>query len=297
MTTDDSAPRRPAQERGDGTEGGSGAGSGAGSGGGWDAPPSHGPRLRDRLNLVWVLFRLSFLPRSRRQSFQLVWVFAEPVGQLAVMILLFSLIGRTPGYGDSFALFLLTGIVMLTLFTRGAALASSAITGLSNTVRLPGVGMFHEALAKVLFELVVTAVIMVSLTVAIGAFEGRDVAPYHPLRAAEAFFWCALLAFGFGLLRGYAVQALPVAERIYVILSRVLIFVSGVFFVPSFFPDPYRTWLAWNPILHAVELLRLGMYDQYPTLAYDPLYLRGAALGSTALGMAALWRRRALFMG
>lgn len=278
MTTDDSRPDPSAQEIG-------------------PTGPPPPLRLRDRLNLVWVLFRFSFLPRSRRQSFQLVWVFAEPVGQLAMMLALFTLIGRTPGYGDSFAQFLLTGIVMLTLFTRGAALASSAVTGLSNTVRLPGVGMFHEALAKVLFELVIMLVIFVTLSVAIGVFEGRDLAPYHIDRVAVAFFWGALLTFGFGLLRGYAIQALPIAERIYVIVSRVLIFISGVFFVPSFFPDPYRTWLSWNPVVHMVELLRLGVYDQYPSLVYDPVYLRGMALGCTALGMAALWSRRARFMG
>ncbi|SEA65419.1 capsular polysaccharide transport system permease protein [Rubrimonas cliftonensis] len=255
------------------------------------------PRLRDRLNLVWTLLWRSFLPRNRRESFQLVWVFAEPVGQLAVMILLFSLIGRTAGYGDSFALFLLTGIAMLTLFTRGAGLVSSAITGLGGTTRLAGVGMFHEAIAKALFETLITAVILAALAYAIGAFEGRDTWPHHFEHVAAALFWGGLLGFGFGLLRGYAVQEMPLLERIYVILSRVLIFVSGVFFVPSFMPDPYRSWLAWNPVVHVVELLRLGVYDQYPTLVYDADYLRGFALGSTALGMAALWRRRALFMG
>lgn len=255
------------------------------------------PRLRDRLNLVWTLLWRSFLPRNRRESFQLVWVFAEPVGQLAVMILLFSLIGRTAGYGESFALFLLTGISMLTLFTRGTGLVSSAISGLSGTTRLAGVGMFHEAVAKAMFETIVTVVIFAVLAGAIGALEGRKVWPYHFEHVWAAFLWGGLLAFGFGLLRGYAVQMVPLVERIYVILSRVLIFVSGVFFVPSFMPDPYRSWLAWNPVVHVVELLRLGVYDQYPSLVYDADYLRGFALGSTALGMAALWRKRSHFMG
>jgi capsular polysaccharide transport system permease protein len=256
-----------------------------------------GPRLRDRLNLVWTLLWRNFLPRNRRESFQLVWVFAEPIGQLAVMILIFTLIGRAPGYGNSFALFLLTGIGMLTLFTRGAQLVASAIQGLAGSTRLAAIGMFHESLAKVLFEVIVALTFFTVLAWGIGMVQHMRTAPHHPLVAAEAFFWGGLFAFGFGLLRGWAMLFLPPLDRLYTILSRVLIFVSGVFFVPSFMPDPYRSWLSWNPVVHLVELLRLGVYDQYPSIVYAPDYLRAWALGATAFGMALLWRARARVMG
>lgn len=255
------------------------------------------PRLVDRLNLVWTLLWRNFLPRNRRESFRLFWVIAEPTGQLAVMIILFSIIGRTAGYGRSFALFLLTGIALLTLFSRGSQVVASAVKDLSSPARLPAIGVFHDAIAKILFEAIVAIAYFVIVAAGIAALQDTPVARQHPERAAAAFLWTALAAYGFGLLRGYMMIAAPPVERIYAILARVLIFVSGVFYVPSFMPEPYRSWLSWNPVLHGVELLRLGVYDQYPTIVYSPDYLIGFALGTTAFGMALVWRNRVRMLG
>ncbi len=221
-----------------------------------------------------------------------LWVVVEPAGQLAVLILIFTLIGRLPSYGDSFALFLLTGVVMLTIVTRGAQLVTGAVLGLRSPNRLATIGLYDEAVARVLFMLTTAVIYSSALIWAIGAWERQQFFPAHPERVASAFFWAGMLAFGVGLLRGYASRFLPLAERIYAILSRGLIFVSGVFFAPSFMVPQIREILAWNPVLHAVELMRLGMYDEYPTIVYDHVYLASWGLCATALGLGLLWRGR-----
>lgn len=210
---------------------------------------------------------------------------------------MFSLIGRMPAYGPSFALFLLSGVATLTLFTAGSGLVSGAVYGLRSSTRLAVIGLFHEAVARTLFNLIVTVIYSAVLLFAIGALQRIDAAPHHVERVAAGFFWTALMGFGVGLLRGYATLFAPVFERLYAILSRVLLFVSGVFYMPSFMPPQLREWLVLNPVLHGVELVRLGLYDQYPTIVYAPDYLRGFALGVTLLGVTLLWRRRAEVMG
>jgi capsular polysaccharide transport system permease protein len=255
------------------------------------------PRLRDALNLFWTLFWQDFTPRSRRESFKLVWAFAEPAGQLLVLIAAFSLIGRLASYGNSFPLFLLTGVITLTTFTQTAAQVLSAVQSLRSANRLAPIGLFHAALARVAFQLVVGTFTTIILAVAIAVATHAETAPHHVPRVAAAFLAIGLLGFGVGLIRGWSMTFLPVVERIYAIAARVLIFVSGVFFVPSFMPPQLREWLVWNPILHAVELMRMGFYDQYPSILFSPGYLLGAGLGSTALGMMLLWRNRARLMG
>ncbi len=262
------------------------------------AAPATGRRtLLDSANLVWILLWQGFVPRSRRDGAKLVWIFLEPIGQMAVLMAIFSLIGRTASYGNSFVLFLLTGIVMLTLFTAGSQLVLGAIMGLSSQTRLPAIGLFHEALARIAFKLLVAATYTAALLWGVGAWEGIETWPAHPLRVAGAFFWLGLLAFGVGLLRGYAALFLPALERFYAILARGLIFVSGVFFMPSFMPPQYRDLLAVNPVLHGVELMRLGVYAEYPTIVYDAAYLQNWSLATTALGAALIWCRRADILG
>lgn len=254
------------------------------------------PRLRDALNLIWTLFWQDFTPRNRRESFKLVWAFAEPAGQLLVLIAVFSLIGRLPGYGNSFALFLMTGIIVLTTFTQTATQVMSAVQGLKGSNRLAAIGAFHEALARLAFQMVVAMFTLIILAVAIAVFTHVETTPHHLHRVGAAFAATALLAFGVGLIRGWAMTFLPFIERVYTILARVLLFVSGVFYVPSFMPPQIRDWLALNPVLHGVELMRLGFYNQYPTIVFSPDYLLTVGLGATSLGMMLVWRNRAQLM-
>ncbi len=254
-------------------------------------------RLGRALDVVWVLTWQNFTPRNRRERSKLVWVFMEPLGQIVVLMLIFSLIGRTPAYGRSFALFLLTGVVMLTITTRVSALVRAAIVGLSSASRPVSEGMFHEAIARTLFYGLTAVVYTVVLMWGVGVIERVDVIPAYPLGAAAAFFWVLMLGFGLGLLRGWAALHLPPLDRLYGILSRGLIFVSGVFYATSFMPPQIRDIIVWNPLLHAIEAFRLSLYHDYPTIVYDGDYLRGVALGMTTAGMALLWHSRARVMG
>ena len=248
------------------------------------------------LNLIWVLTWMKFLPRTRRESAKLFWLFVEPAGQLSILIILFTFIGRTPAYGTSMALFLLTGIAMLNFFQVGSAMVMQAMLATSNKLRLAPVGIYHDAIASSIFELITALGYTSLLLVGVWYIQGIDVVPKHPLIAAQAFLWCTLACFGWGMIRAYATKFLPLLERTYATVSRGLIFISGVFFVPSFMPPQIRDLLFYNPILHIIELLRLGMYDQYPTIIYSPLYLQLFALGSTALGAGLIWRRRNEFI-
>ena len=248
------------------------------------------------LNLIWVLTWMKFLPRTRRESAKLFWLFVEPAGQLAILIILFSFIGRTPAYGTSMALFLLTGIAMLNFFQVGSGMVMQAMLGANNKLRLAPVGVYHDAIASSVFKLITALGYTSLLLIGVWYVQGTDVVPKHPLIAAQAFLWCTLACFGWGMIRAYATKFLPLLERTYATVSRGLIFVSGVFFVPSFMPPQIRDLLFYNPILHIIELLRLGMYDQYPTIIYSPLYLQLFALGSTALGAGLIWRRRDEFI-
>lgn len=216
---------------------------------------------------------------------------------MAILVAIFTLIGRTAAYGRSFALFLLTGIVVLNVVTRGSQMAMNAVVGLRKQNRLPVVGLFDEALARIGFIVLVAMIYMPPVLLGIAVVSRVEVAPHHWNRVFEAGALTACFALGLGLLRGWSVLFFPVFERLYVILSRGLIFISGIFYMPSFLPPQIRKFLEWNPVVHAVEYMRLGFYREYPTTVLDPLFLQSVALGSLVLGMALLWRDRATVMG
>jgi capsular polysaccharide transport system permease protein len=77
-------------------------------------------------------------------------------------------------------------------------------------------------------------------------------------------------------------RALPI---IFAIVSRSLIFFSGVFYMAEFFPPHIREYISFNPMFHAVTLFRMAFYPKYPHLLFDGTYLTYCCLASVVLGL------------
>ena len=73
------------------------------------------------------------------------------------------------------------------------------------------------------------------------------------------------LAIGFGLcvvfLAGLNKWVVRIIRRL---LQRTIIFTSGIFFATFELPAYTRPFVTWNPVLHAVELFRYSMNNEYP---------------------------------
>ena len=73
------------------------------------------------------------------------------------------------------------------------------------------------------------------------------------------------MAIGFGLcvifLAGLNKWVTKIIKRA---IQRVLIFTSGIFFATFELPPVTRPFVTWNPVLHAVELFRYSLNNDYP---------------------------------
>jgi len=73
------------------------------------------------------------------------------------------------------------------------------------------------------------------------------------------------LAIGFGLcvvfLAGLNKWIVRIIRRL---LQRTIIFTSGIFFATFELPAYTRPFVTWNPVLHAVELFRYSINNEYP---------------------------------
>ncbi|MEM1384430.1 MAG: ABC transporter permease [Pseudomonadota bacterium] len=254
--------------------------------------------ILDRLNLIWTLLWQSFVPRNKRESMKLVWVFLEPAGQLAVLVIVFSLVGKTADYGRSFPIFLLTGISMLTLYNAASQSVAVAVISLPSPVRLPHIGLFHDAIAQLLFAWITTFLSVLLIWGFITWYEGHATMPQDWFRCLGALGLAGFLGFGMGMIRGYCKQFIPALDRIYTVFRRALLFISGIFYVPSFLPPFFRDALAWNPILQAVEMNRKGFYgEDYPSIVFSLEYLVTFVLSAVTFGMLLLWFERRRIMG
>jgi len=94
-----------------------------------------------------------------------------------------------------------------------------------------------------------------------------------------------LLGLGLGLFcMGLSVYSAAV-DRIIPILMRPMLFISGIFFTASELPGDIREILLYNPMLHAIELVRDGWFREFHSDYFDPYYVVGWILLLGYLGL------------
>jgi capsular polysaccharide transport system permease protein len=93
------------------------------------------------------------------------------------------------------------------------------------------------------------------------------------LPVLEAALAILLLAFGWGLLLISLSKTFPFWGYLHPSISRTLILLSGIFYIPDFMSPAARYVMSFNPLVHAVALFRTGFYPNYPTLLLDKSYL------------------------
>jgi len=86
-----------------------------------------------------------------------------------------------------------------------------------------------------------------------------------PGLAISVYLLTVVMAIGFGIcvvfLAGLNKWITKIIKRL---IQRVIIFTSGIFFATFELPEYTRPFVTWNPILHAVELFRYSMNNDYP---------------------------------
>jgi capsular polysaccharide transport system permease protein len=132
--------------------------------------------------------------------------------------------------------------------------------------------------------------------VAIGLAWFSAVNGYAPPRnlLGVAYYWAllAVAGFGLGLLLNFCRELLPGISVLAMPLFRLGFFFSGVVVVSEQFPEKFRIFLVWNPVLHVMQLLRSEYFVQYRSQDALPAVAGFFALTALFLGCAAEASRR-----
>jgi ABC-type polysaccharide/polyol phosphate export permease len=247
----------------------------------------YGDLVRYR-ELFGNLFRRDVQAKYRGSLLGLAWTLANPVLLMAVYLLVFSVLWRTPfGSEGHYALFLLVGLSAWIFFATSVQSASRSMLDNANLIRKTRFPRQLLPLSVVATHLISFGVMLVVLLVVNFALLSR-------VRATE---WLAL-PLGIAVVAFTCGLALVVASLN--VLFRDIEFLVSALLLPLFFLTPVlyplndpqiarRDWVVhvihWgNPLSPLVEALRAPLfYGRLPSLG-DTLYTVVAALVALALG-------------
>lgn len=224
-----------------------------------------------------------------------LWAVLEPVLGLAFMVFVFSFFFRTPPLGSSFPLFYATGFLPFMMFNDTSNKIATSVRYSKPLLEYPVVTYFDAMLARLL--LTVFSHVMVAFIIIGGIIIFDDTRA--TIQAGHLIYgvtMIAALAFGVGSINSYLMTAFPVWERLWVVITRPLALVSGLFFTFDDLPEAAQAILWFNPLLHGVGEIRAGFYPAYRSDYISPLFVFSLSLLLAVIGLMLLNRHNRKLM-
>ena len=226
-----------------------------------------------------------------------VWRLAEPV----LGILLFSYIAglafRAPSLGISFPIFFAGGWLPYLCFNDIQRQVASSIMQTRYLLTYPAVTLIDAIAARAVLALI-TQVAIFYLIVSALEFTLTTDTSYRFERIIAGMCMAAALGLGVGIFNCFFWHYFPVWQRIWNILTRPLMLLSGVLFIYEDVPAGYQDLIWWNPLVHITGYVRSGFFTSYEPawVSFTYVYLFALIPGVIGLFFLLHFYRRILSM-
>jgi capsular polysaccharide transport system permease protein len=249
-------------------------------------------------DVVFALFIREIKTRFGTYRLGLVWAFLEPMAFVLIISALRSF--RSSGslfggeaYGIPYPLFLTLGYIPFQLFSKLLTQGAAAVNANQGLFNYRQVRPIDAILARTLLEVLVFSGVLLTF-IALFWWFGFEATIADPLRLVVVFGLLSLLGGGIGMIICVGQLRFPELGKVVPLLTRPLFFISGLFFSLNDIPTQYHHYLLWNPILHAIELIRNACYHAYNVDSVSMAYLASIALVTVFFGLAMYrldWKR------
>ena len=222
--------------------------------------------------------------RHGRTQFGYLWAIVEPVFYVVMLSVLFaSFRGRAP-FGDSMALFFASGILPYHLFRNTTQQLGAAFEANKPLFNYPVINQIDAVYARLILEVATWSLVVVLVfSFIIVVLDVPTPADIPESLTAAALI--VVMAFGIGLINAVVRRKYAAWGIMFNVATSPLLFISGVFFTMESVPSEYREYLAWNPLIHGIEGIRMGYYPNYRSSDLDLNYLFWWGVISVFLGL------------
>lgn len=191
-----------------------------------------------------------------------LWAYLTPVGWIVIVVVAFQFLGRTTPIHAPMALFVASGILPYAVFRQVITSMMRAVIANRYLLYITPVGTADILLASAMLELANTFILAVILFGGLVlVHEAAPPADLLRVLCGLALAWA--LGTGFGRLAATLGQWSDTLSRIIPMALRPMFWVSGVFFTATELGGGAQALLWWNPLFHAIEIVREGFFLGY----------------------------------
>jgi capsular polysaccharide transport system permease protein len=239
---------------------------------------------------VMALFLREIKTRFGKYQLGYAWALIEPASTVLVMLVVFSALGSHGMPGISLAAFLITGVVVNSLFVEITNRSIKAMEANSALFNYRPIKPVDTVISRTVLELLIHVAVYIFL-IGVVVYFGDPFALHDLPLLLSVFLLMALFSFGVGVIYMLITDLYGEADKVLPLISRPLFFISGVFFSIQIVPTEYHFLLVWNPIFHGIELARESIAPDYRVPEANLAYLAFCSLVVVTMSLV-FYRRR-----
>ena len=221
-----------------------------------------------------ALFFREMKTRFGRYRLSYFWALIEPLSQILLLSVLFSLIRDDGGFYDiPFPVFFATGILAFFAFQKIVLMLRVCIQANKGLFSYKQVKPIDTVVVRAVIEfLIIVSTIIVLMWLGAWFFQ-YSTFPHDPLKAVGVLLMLFLLGLSIGLSAAIIGSLYEEWAQFIPQLMRPLYFISGIFFPLAAIPENLQPYLLWNPVLHGLEQFRAAWIEGYPAGETSLFYL------------------------
>lgn len=218
------------------------------------------------MNVIKALFLRELKTRFGETKLGYFWVFFEPMLHFLILIFIFTFIRNRMVPGVPFEVFLITGIVPFFLVRHIVFNIMDGAEANKSLFFYRPVTPMHVYLSRALLEIFIYSGVFFIMMFVAGWFFGLPAIPHDFLGAFAGVFLLVLMAFSLGLALATLIKKTRIIRTMVKNVFRFLYLGSAIMYPLWIIPEPYLSYLLYNPFAQGLDLVRRSYFKNYPVL-------------------------------
>ncbi len=243
-------------------------------------------RFKTMARVINALIYRETKTRFGQKKLGYAWVLLEPVAQIAVFAAIFGVFMNRVMPGIDYIVFLTIGVVGWNLFNDTLNQSLGAVSSNLGLLIYNKVKPIDTVISRAILEGMIFWIVLPTILVFLHFIS-------HPIKYIDlgqiliGFISLWIISIGLGMF--FAVLAAIKQETKWVlnVILKPLYFLSAIMYSVSTIPGEYQKILLFNPLVHAIGLMRGGFIENYDSYYVDGFYLFMWCLVTLFLGISA----------
>lgn len=221
--------------------------------------------------LIILLMSRDIKTRYNGNLLNYMMVLAVPLVWISITVISFQYLNRSVPISTDDISFVIAGILPYLLF-RYTITATMRTHSFSTSLAVVSqVKKRHVIFSLAAIEFVNAVIIYIIISLINFLIFSRWEAQ-KPFLIFEGMVIAWLLGLSFGYFCDALSERFPLVYKAVPVMLRPMFLISAVFYTANELPYSLLSIFSWNPLLHANEIVREGMFEGYHSLYLEPFY-------------------------